>query len=366
MHVTEQLKAIISENYEIGELRKTRKLDRGYVNTSYEIVTLKNGRDYRYFLRQYKRGIKEEEVRFEHSIIQHLMKKNFELAARIVHTKEGRTYVRQFDRTDDKDKKECIFVALFDFLPGEDRYTWDNPACSNGELANAAAVLAEYHDTVFDLNPEGKRHEPRIIDLLPHIVDSLEKRAKRAGKTDFDTYLLKNVKPILSTVDRTRACIDPKEYEAMVHLAIHCDYHPGNLKFQDGKITGLFDFDWSKVDVRCFDVALAITYFCSAWKGRTNGDLQLDKTAVFLYSYQNAFQGSQGVGPMNDIERKCLPHMIRASNIYVLHWGVEDFYTRSVDSYEHLRYLRHSVHLMRWLESERNGDQLEKIMMESA
>jgi hypothetical protein len=35
--LTEQLHDLISENYEIGELTKARRLDRRYVNTSYDI-----------------------------------------------------------------------------------------------------------------------------------------------------------------------------------------------------------------------------------------------------------------------------------------------------------------------------------------
>lgn len=360
-----QLKAFISKNYKIGELRKARKLDRGYVNTSYEIETVRDGRENRYFLRKYKKGIKEEELRFEHSIIQHLMKKNFKLAAGIVHTKEGKTYIQQFEDNKDKDKKEYVFMSLFEFLPGEDKYTWDNPACNDEELRNAAAVLAQYHDTICDLIPEGKRHEPRIIDLLPHIADNLKNCAKRAGKTKFDAFFIENLDSILRAIDRTRNSIDKKKYQGMVHLAIHCDYHPGNLKFQNERVAGLFDFDWSKIDARCFDVALAIMYFCSAWKGKEDGDLQLNKIAVFLDTYQKTLQATQEIGPLNDVERKCLAHMIRASNIYVLHWDVENFYTKNVNPYEYSRYLRHNVLLMKWLESNKNLNKLEKIIMES-
>ena len=63
---------------------------------------------------------------------------------------------------------------------------------------------------------------------------------------------------------------------------MHCDYHPGNLKWVDEQGVGLFDFDWSKLDYRLFDVAQGIAYFCSSWEGPDDGDVRLDKAAIFV------------------------------------------------------------------------------------
>jgi len=362
---TPQLEGIISKHYEIGDLVNYEQLHSGYVNISYIIETVIKGRKNKYFLRRYKKGIREEEVEFEHSVIKHLVKKEFNLVARVINTRDGKTFVKQFEDGDDEDKD--VFYAVFDFLPGEDKYTWFNPACSDEELQNAAAVLAQFHDAVSDLSPEGKRYEPKIIDLLPGIAENVEKYAKRAGKTEFDAYLLENLDPILRTINRTLRAISKREYKQLVHQVIHCDYHPGNLKFQNGKITGLFDFDWSKVDARCFDVALAITYFCITWKGQKDGDLQLNKAAAFLNAYQNTLRGthshshSRGAGLLSDTELKYLPHLISASNIYVLNWAIVDFYGNEVDPHKYLVYLQHSVHIMRWLENEDNWANLEVI-----
>ena len=91
-----------------------------------------------------------------------------------------------------------------------------------------------------------------------------------------------NLKTILSTIEQILYAftfgIQGCEYKDLIHMVIHCDFHPGNLKFQNNAITGLFDFDWSKVDVRCFDVALAIIYFClylSGFRFPLNGFLFL-------------------------------------------------------------------------------------------
>jgi homoserine kinase type II len=195
------------------------------------------------------------------------------------------------------------------------------------------------------------------------IAENVGKCAEKAGKTGFDAYLLENLSPILEAIERTLRAIDEKEYEGIVHLVIHCDYHPGNLKFQNSKITGLFDFDWSKVDARCFDVALAIVYFCTTWEGKEDGDLQSNKVATFLNAYQNTLRGTPGVGPLSDIELEYLPHMIGASNVYVLNWTIKDFYSKEVDPQEYLIYLQHGVRTMRWLENKGNCDKLERMIV---
>lgn len=356
---TTRLKEIVSEHYQIGDLVEYKRLHLGYVNVSYIIEVVANGERKKYFFRQYKRGIKEEEVRFEHSVINHLIERGFELVAGVIRTRDGKTYVRQLD-----DGGEAVFYAIFDFLPGEDKYTWVNPDCGEDELRNAASVLARFHEAVFDLQPAGKRYEPQIVDLLPAIAENAERCAAIAGETEFDVYFLDNLGPILETTRNTLSAISA-EYAGMVHQVIHCDYHPGNLKFQDGEIVGLFDFDWSKVDARCFDVALAMTYFCTAWEGEEDGELQLDKVAVFLKGYQDTLSSARGVGPLNDVELKYLPHMISASNIYVLNWTIRDFYGREADPGEHLLYLRHGVRTMRWLENGDNWDDLEKMIVGS-
>jgi len=356
MVTASQLSDILSEHYEIGELVNCEQLHLGYVNVSYIIETALAGKRTRYFLRRYRTGIKKEEIEFEHAVINHLVKKDFGLVARVINTKEGRTFVEQPAGENDK-----VFYALFDFLPGEDRYTWVNPTCTDKELEDAASILARFHHAVSDLSPVGKRYEPPIINLLPQIAANVKRRSNKAGDTVFDSCLLENLGLILKAIERALCAIDRDECKEIVRQVIHCDYHPGNLKFQDSEITGLFDFDWSKVDARCFDVALAITYFCTAW-GERDGKLELNKVGTFLNSYQSALESArsraQGIGPLSETELELLPHMIGASNLYVLNWTVEDFYSSEADQHEYLIYLQHGIRLIRWLESRANWERL--------
>lgn len=344
-YLTEKLKEILSRYYDIGELTGVTRLDGGCVNLSYEIDTVKGGTKRKYFLRRYKRGIREEEVRFEHSIVNHLKKKDFPPAAGLILRTDGSSYV----------KDEEIYYAIFEFLSGEDKYTWDNPSCSDEELKNAAGALARYHGAVYDLKPEGRRYDPKIIDLLPTIAGNLMKYARRVGTTKFDNYFLKHLDYALAVIDDTLDRLDRDEYAKMPHLTVHCDYHPGNLKFKNSRVVGLFDLDWAKIDVRCFDLALAVTYFCTTWEGKEDGDLLPERMRLFLASYQAEARKTESPGPLLEKEIECLPLMIKASNLYVLNWAVDDYYIKKLNPYEYLIYLQHNVRFMRWLENNWNS-----------
>ncbi len=350
------LRAILQEHYDLGELVDYEKLLLGYVNVSYVVELRAGGEVKRFFVRRYKRGIEAEEIEFEHSVIRHLVENRFELVARVLPTRNGKSYVE----LDEGDGPEPVYYAVFDYLTGEDRYTWVNPRCQEWELKGAAIVLARFHSAVFDLSPAGKRHEPKIIDLLPRIADHIQVYSKRAGETAFDTYYLEHLGFTLDAIRRTHDALN--EYKEVVQQVIHCDFHPGNLKFQGKEITGLFDFDWSKVDARCFDVALALFYFCTSWEGPRAGELRLDEVGDFLAAYQDALDGKHQAGPLNEVELSALPHMITASSLYVLTWSLLDFYRKQVDPGEYLIYLRHSVRLIEWLEDEHNWRRLVHVI----
>ncbi len=85
--VADELREILS-HYDLGELVDCEKNERGFVNTSYAICMMAAGERRRFFLRKYKQGIGEEELRFEHSLIEHLVEAGAPVA-RIHHTRSG-------------------------------------------------------------------------------------------------------------------------------------------------------------------------------------------------------------------------------------------------------------------------------------
>ena len=137
------------------------------------------------------------------------------------------------------------------------------------------------------------------------------------------------------------------DWSAAPQMVIHCDFHPGNLKFDGQEVVGLFDFDWSKVDLRCFDVGLAIWYL-SHWKDNLDGILRLEDSTQFLNTYQATLAQLPELEPLTEFELEVLPVMINLGNLFVLNWTITDYYANAVDEDEYLVYLLHSINFSNW------------------
>jgi homoserine kinase type II len=359
MPLWSELNSILSQ-YDLGELVGFEQDERGTVNTSFTIETQQAGIRNKYFFRRYKRGVRIEELQCEHSIINHLLSNRFDIVARVYPTREGSTFVW---RRGDADDPEGVFYAIFNFLPGEDRYTWIGPVCSPPEIVSSAEVLARFHRALEGYTPLGSRVETKIMDLLPVIDNRIVKCLSKAHGTVFDSYLKENLTVLRDNIFRTLHGLRARLNDQCVQVVIHCDYHPGNLKFDSGQVVGLFDLDWSKVDYRCFDVALALFYFFTCWDQDRDGELRLDDMELFLKAYQQTLAGEPRLGPLSGQELDCLADMIAAANLYVVNWTIMDYMNKDVDPTEYLTYLQHHVRTIQWLEDRNNRSSLEAILL---
>lgn len=351
----------ILQNYEIGDLVYYKQDERGYCNTNFAIETALHGERQKYFFRRYKSGIKREELLFEHSLINHLAEVKFSLVPRLIKTKDGESFVQQFDSVNGGDQ---FFYAIFEFLTGEDKYTWVNPQCSVEEIVNAAAVLAKFHHAVNGLLPEGTRYQPKIHDLLPQVNSNTRNCLQRGRGNVFDIYLAENADLIYRNVTQAQSDLSRLECQNLFELVNHCDFHPGNLKFEGNQVVALLDFDWSKIEVRCFDVALAIFYFFTDWETGRDGQLRLEQAVLFLNTYQDTLRELPGLEPLSRSELTCLPTMVSASNLYVLNWTLSDYLNSPADPDEYLVYLRHGINLIKWLEVPDNKHNLDLVLTE--
>jgi len=340
---------ILSEHYDIGQLVRQERISRGYINDSYKIEMLRAGKKSRYLLRRYCQGTPEAKVRFEHALLHELQARGFAFSPRVIATKEGTTWVK-IDHCLKKQTRRN-YTAVFSFLPGEDKCSWDHPLYSDEELINSAQMLALYHNTIFGWQgTEGWRAQSNI-DEINLMASKWKGYARNAVESPFDEFFLEQFNDLLGMLKN----IPPQEkYNAMPRLAVHGDYHPGNLKFKDGKVTGVFDFDWSKIDARCFDVGLAILYFCTSWENINDGILQLARVENFLGAYQETAKETKTIGSLNKLELEYLPQMIHMGNLIVIDWILSQFYSTDTNPQKYLRYFRHSIALNQWLKSNVN------------
>lgn len=322
------------------------------MNISFGIYTRKDGRRYEYFVRKYKKGITEKEIMLEHNLIAWAKTHGLDIAAGLIPTKDGGTFVKIVE-TENGQPLERYF-AIYEFLEGEDKYTWITPYLTDEEYVSMAEAVATMHNSTRDFDPQGlERVEPKIMEFLPTLPDTFKKFAEMDLPDNVHhEYYRSKLDQILAVIDRVIKDIPPEKIEKMPMNPIHCDIHPGNFKFADNKVVGVFDFDWSKIDLRLFDLCLALVYSCTYWDPEKDGILRLDKIELFLKAYQNKLKELGGLSPLNETELEMLPHMMQAANIYLINWEVTAYYPdhENLNVYEYLAYLQHLVKQMNFIE----------------
>ncbi|MEL7568463.1 MAG: phosphotransferase [Dehalobacterium sp.] len=351
--------------YDLGTVTEVFQIFGGYVNTSFGVYTEKDGKQYEYFVRKYKKGIQEKEMELEHSLIDFSIANGLDIAAGLIRSKDGKTFVKLAEEFNGK--VDYRYFAIYDYLSGEDKYTWVDPYLTDEEFTSFAGVLATFHNASRNFDPKGReRVEPKILEF----VKILPKTFKDFSKTDlnnkFHSFYLRNIDDILAVLERIH--IPDEDVAKMPYNPIHSDYHPGNVKFRDGQAVGIFDFDWAKIDLRLFDVCFSVVYSCCAWEdlpdGSEDGDLRLDKCKVYLKGYQDKLVELGGLEPINETEKKYFPLMMEAANIYLINWCLSAYYDEpeNLNVYEYLAYLTHQVKMMKWIEEHK--DDLAKIITE--
>jgi homoserine kinase type II len=321
----------------------------GYVNASFAVWTRTQAGEHKYFVRKYSRAIKEREVRFEHALLTHLERHGFDLASSVFPNRHGGTFVTREEVVDGT--PHTIFFGVFRLLDGEDKYTWVKNRLTDKEYDSAARVLARFHHSAVGFDPgDLAREQPPIMEFVPTLAVTFKECAAQAAGTAFDDFFLGKLPAVLDVI--AKGVEVEAQLDGLPITPVHCDYHPGNLKWVDEQGVGLFDFDWSKLDYRVFDVAQGVVYFCSSWEGPDRGELRLDKAGIFVRAYQDEAAQWTDPGPMSRRELAVLPRMIANANLFILNWDVTYYYADPApDIDEYMVYLTENVGLMESIEA---------------
>jgi len=346
--LTRQIEQIVNDDYDLGRVVRAERIFGGYVNASFAVWTRTESGEHKYFVRKYNRAAKEREVRFEHALLTHLASHGFALASTVFPARNGATFVTREEVVDEV--PITIFFGVFRMLEGEDKYTWVKNRLTDKEFDSGARVLAQFHHSACDFDPgDLAREQPPIMEFVPTLAPTFKACAAQATGTAFDDHFLAKLPAILDVI--AKGVEVESELGGLPVNPVHCDYHPGNLKWVDEQGVGLFDFDWSKLDYRVFDVAQGVVYFCSSWEGPDRGELRLDKAAIFVRAYQDEAARWAEPGPMGPRELAVLPRMIANANLFILNWDVTYYYADpDPDVDEYMVYLTGNVGFMECIE----------------
>ena len=187
------------------------------------------------------------------------------------------------------------------------------------------------------------------MDFLATLHDTFRQLSQKTTGTRYDAFFLAKLPEILAAIDRGLT-LEP-DLDGLPRCPVFCDYHPGNHKWVDEHSVGLFDFDWTKLDYRVFDIAVGFVYFCSSWEGPDDGQLRLDKVGIFLRAYQDEAARFDAPGSLTEAELAALPRMIAIAGLYVVNWDIVAYYNdRRPNDDEYLFFLEHNVAFVEFIE----------------
>lgn len=346
--VEQAIVEIMTEHYDFGEVTSVTRLFGGLINQNFSVATDDGQRRYRLFIKRYNKDAIKKDIIFEHKFNEYLCTRDFPEVAECIKSKDGKSYIEYQVKHLDPPDDPSIF-AVYSFLEGEDRYAWRLPHCTMEDLGSASAMLAKLHDRGFGFDArEFIREESKILPLLeklPEYLSNFEEKARGEMKDTISSkYFLEKLPAYQKCLDRCQ--ILKEQCKGMLETMIHRDYHPGNQKYSDHGVIGVFDFDWCIEDLRLFDVAITITYFCTSWKAHEDGELFFDEIRVFLDAYQAGLRNSNNIPPLTKDELAVLPEMILMANMYVIRWDLlEIFEVKESESDEKdcLVYLTHNT-----------------------
>ncbi|MBX7144060.1 MAG: phosphotransferase [Oligoflexia bacterium] len=360
---------VVNQNWSVGRVVGIEKITRGVANDSFFIDAEKDGARERYFLRIYAAEKKEWWLQLEHDVLTHLTRHNFQITPVLITCSNGGTYASTRDA-----KHQQRFAMLTNLLTGEDKYAHEKNDLPYSELESVGKVFARYHNLVSLLiserySPAKEPTEARMLRKLRRRVEEIPGLiAEIRGHSEFEVAkvaekMWPSVKNMLAEIPKR---LPPSRYLGLPHLPIHHDLHPGNMLFSHGEVSGLFDFDYVKVDARAYDVGLAAVFFGTRWVDDPNLDGQIDKArfARFISAYQHPANmlNPDGLAYMQPAEIDVLPEMMQIGNGILIYWFINDFAQRlragdvtsalNLDQ-EYSRCLRHRMATSLFIEGDR-------------
>lgn len=256
----------------LGELTHMAGCAGGIENTNYFVSTTQEGVTHDYVLTLFER-LSFEQLPFYLYLMKHLAQNGIpvpdpaaDTAGRILHSLKGKP------------------AAVVNKLRGRSELA---PQASHCE--QVGAMLARMH--VAGLGYE--RYQPNLRGLswwndtvpvvLPHV-------------TPEQAALLRSELAYQNHIAATAA------YAAIPKGPVHADLFRDNVMFEDGQLTGFFDFYFAGCDAWLFDIAVCLNDWCIQLE---TGEPNAEREAAMLDAYA-------AVRPLTAEERELLPAMKRA------------------------------------------------------
>ena len=278
--VSQQEASELVQKLELGELQELRGIQGGIENTNYFLTTEKDGRRHEYVLTLFER-LSSQQLPFYLHLMKHLAQRGIPVPG-----PQALPLTASRDNPDGELLHQVCGkpAAVVDRLRG------------HSELAPTPAHCAAVGEMLARMHLEARsypRSQPNLRGLA---------------------WWNETVPVVLPHVDEAQAALLRSELAFQNHIAstsawaalprgpIHADLFRDNVMFEDGRLTGFFDFYFAGVDSWLFDIAVCLNDWAV---DLGTGAARPERAAAFLHAYG-------GVRPLAAAERQLLPAMLRA------------------------------------------------------
>ena len=261
-----------------------RLIRSGHVNKHWRVETAGGA----YVLRRYQLERSPAAIEYEHATLEHAFERAWPVA-RPVAARSGRSTIELSGHS----------YALFPRLAGR-RVPYERPDRTRA----TGAMLARFHHDMASWDAPGQRDGFGRLWELDIFVQAM---------TDFGTFdgLLRAFERDhrdLARAIRAERHTNLRElsrlgYAEVPATLIHADFHHDNLLLQRGRLSGLLDFDFVRLDARVADIAMTVALDCAA--PPAYNELQPASVQAFVAGYA-------GASPLTEAELRLVLPLVRA------------------------------------------------------
>ena len=238
----------------------SERLPGGDLNDVYRV----DCQDQAFVLRIYNKATTSEVVNCEHAVVGQFGSRLIEVPVPIL-ANDGSTVVQEGG----------LVASMLPFIDGRRvDVTMDE------ELRMAAEMLARLHSVGKSIEcPSPRPGYPALVDLNWHnnrwwkwvsVEQTLREKAQATILADLSR-----------TLDNFPSTIDYLQRMELPVVQVHGDYHAGNIRVQDDRIVGIFDWDETRRDFRAWEVARAVWEFCCL----RHFELDVRRSEMFIDTY---------------------------------------------------------------------------------
>jgi len=328
----------VLEHYDLGAILRIDEQRKGSRRAPKVLITSDDGR---FLLKRRARGRDHPlKVAFAHAVQEYLAENDFPLA-RLVRT------------VDDDDTMVIIndlIYEMFEVVSGE-RYDHSLEA-----TASAGRVLGRFHQLMEDYESEWEParrgyHDANVVrSNLNEMPASIGKDDSVIGK---ETELLVTVSTLYELYENAAERIDEAGYFDWPDQIVHCDWHPGNILFEESRVVAVMDYDSLHILPAVTDLANGALQF-SIIGGNSDprlwpAELDVKRFRHFVHSYREKVKTPPE-------QMAVLPSLMIEALVAEAVMPIAA--TGSFGRIEGFRFLQMILRKVRWLEL--NGEQLMK------